>query len=134
LARTGWAEIWSGIYKAALLRGMGFSLIRYVHALVAAAALAVALSGCSGGLPAAVGSVSQVCQAAGPLLQAASASGNATVSGTAVQGAAYCTQLSSGVVPATTDANTPTWLPQVVSDVQTAAQVAGVVLPIIAAL
>lgn len=79
--------------------------------------------------------VERVCQAAQPMLNAASdQSLPAQVWQTAVYGSAYCNQLLGGTVPPTTDANTPSWLPQVVQGVQIAAEIARVALPAILSL
>lgn len=85
--------------------------------------------------PADLATVQQTCQAAGPLLDAAAApTMPATVSDTAIPAQAYCQQLAAapqGQVPATTDSNTPSWLPAVISGVQVAGEVAKVALPLL---
>lgn len=86
--------------------------------------------------PSAAQKVASTCVAAGPMLAVASSPGlPAAVSETASYGDAYCRQLvATGQLPPTTDSNTVSWLPTVISGVQTAAQLAGVILPIVAAL
>lgn len=100
-------------------------------------------AGCTGAQVAATGTqvvltadqlagVEQLCQAALPGLTAASAPGlPATVSQTATYAQAYCTQLLAGGPPATTTASTPTWLSSVISATKVAAQIAGIVLPLL---
>lgn len=85
-------------------------------------------------LPAAdVQKLQQTCVAAQPLLAAATApTAPASVSGIATYGAAYCQQLTAGAVPATTTPTTPSWLSGVLNAVQLAAQVAGMVMPLVA--
>ena len=79
--------------------------------------------------------VERLCQAAQPMLNAASDQGlPPQVWQTAVYGSAYCNQLLGGTVPPTTDANTPSWLPQVIQGVQIAAEIAKVALPAILSL
>ena len=74
----------------------------------------------------------QTCQIAGPALAvAAQPTMPAQVSETALPAAAYCQQLNAGILPATTDSNTPTWLPKVIRGVQIAAEVARVALPLL---
>lgn len=82
--------------------------------------------------PAQLAKVQQTCQVAQPMLVvAADPSLPANVAQTAAYGAAYCQQLLAGTVPATTDANTPAWLPKVIEGVQIAAAVAKVALPLV---
>lgn len=85
-----------------------------------------------------IATLQKQCSAAGAMLNAGAASSNAIVNTTAVDGAAYCNQLAvsapAGQVPATTNSNTASWLPTVIAGVQTAAQLAGVILPVVAAL
>ena len=82
--------------------------------------------------PAQLTTLKQTCALAGPTLSAAASSTMpATVNETAAPAAAYCQQLNGGVVPPTTDSNTPTWLPQVIAGVQVAATVAKIALPLI---
>jgi hypothetical protein len=76
--------------------------------------------------------VQRVCQVAKPMLDlAADPSLPPSVTEAAIPAQAYCAQLLAGVVPPTTDSNTPHWLPQVVEGVQIAAQIAKVALPIV---
>lgn len=111
-----------------------------------AAASLLSLASCSGGnlapvaasltpavlSPGQLAQVQTLCQAAQPALNiAASPSMPAQLKETAVYPQAYCSQLLAGTVPPTTDANTPSWLPQVINATKIAAQVAGVVLPLI---
>lgn len=119
---------------------------KYVSSVALCAAFAAILAGCNGGNLAPVAAsltpavlppdqlavVQQMCQAAQPMLAVASAPNiPAEVHDTAIYGAAYCGQLLAGTVPPTTDANTPSWLPQVIEATKVAAQVAGIVLPLI---
>ena len=72
------------------------------------------------------------CQAAQPALIAATGmSAPAAVSGTAAYPQAFCTQLLAGTIPSTTNSGTPAWLAKTLSDMQIAAQIAGVALPAI---
>lgn len=96
----------------------------------AGAILALLLGGCAQ-TSTAVETVQQLCAAATPMLTAGAASSNATVSGTAVYGTAFCSVVNAGGTPATTDANSPAWLQSVITGVQVAAQIGGVVLPLI---
>lgn len=73
----------------------------------------------------------QQCSNNGAALALAAASTNAQVSQTATYMNSFCQQLNSGVVPATTDANTSTWMTTGLATLQVAAQVAGVVLPLL---
>lgn len=88
--------------------------------------------------PADLAKVKAGCTTAAPLLNAAVEPGvSAPVSDTALDAQAYCSQLAAapaGQVPATTDSNTSSWVPAVVTAVEAAAQIAGEVLPLIAAL
>jgi hypothetical protein len=82
--------------------------------------------------PAQLASIEELCQASLPGLTAAvSPSLPASVTQTATYAQAYCQEMVAGGVPATTDANTPTWLPKVIAAVKVAAQIAGVVLPLL---
>lgn len=82
-----------------------------------------------------VASLKSTCQAASPGLAVATASTMpAAVSATAIDAKAFCDQLMTappGQVPATTNGNTLNWLPGVLSAVETAAKVAGVVVPLL---
>lgn len=115
--------------------------------LVAAVALLAGLAGCSslttnptiaGGvagtiLPAStVSALQQTCQAAQPGLVAATGTNMpATISGGAVYFETFCAQLLAGTVPATADANSPSWLTTGLAALKVAAQVAGIVLPLL---
>jgi hypothetical protein len=82
--------------------------------------------------PSTVSEIDGVCQAATPLLNAASAVPNQTVAQTATYPQAYCAQLlGSSSTPTTTTATTPTWLTGAISATETAAQIAGIVLPLL---
>jgi len=79
-----------------------------------------------------VATLARTCQAAAPALSIAAApSMPAEVRETAVYPLAYCSELSKGLLPATTDGNTPSWLPGTLSALSTAAKIAGVVLPLL---
>lgn len=75
------------------------------------------------------------CASAAPLLAVATAPGlPASIGDTAGYADAYCRQLAAlpaGQAPPTTDAGTPTWLPGVIAATRAAAQIAGVVLPLL---
>lgn len=88
-------------------------------------------SGTTTGAPAAP-SLPQLCVAATPLLAAGTASSNATVSGTAVYGSAFCNLINAGQTPATQNSNSQAWLNTVIQGTETAAQLAGVILPLLA--
>lgn len=76
-----------------------------------------------------VAQLKAVCQASQPLLAAATApAAPAPVAQTAVYPAAFCQQLASPTPPAAAKSSLA-WLPAVLSGVQTAAQIAGYVLP-----
>lgn len=98
--------------------------------LILAAGALLALSGCSQ-MSTATSTVQQLCASATPMLNAATASTNATVSGTATYGSAFCAVVNAGGTPATADANSPVWLQDVITGTQIAAQVGGVVLPLL---
>ena len=98
--------------------------------LAAGAILALLLGGCAQ-MSVATNTVQQLCASATPLLNAATASTNAVVSGTATYGSAFCAVVNAGGTPATADANSPAWLQGVITGVQVAAQVGGVVLPLL---
>lgn len=82
--------------------------------------------------PQQVAQLAVTCQKAQAGLALATQVSNPKVSQTAAYPAAYCQQLlASGQLPPTTNAQTPSWLPQVLQDAQLAAQLAGVVLPLL---
>ena len=82
--------------------------------------------------PEQIATMQTMCQAAKPALDiAALPSMPAQVKETAVFPQAYCGQLLAGAVPATTDGHTTEWLPEVINATKVAAQIAGVVLPLI---
>lgn len=74
----------------------------------------------------------QTCQAGAPLLAATTGS---NIPASISQGAAYfqtfCQTLLAGTVPPTADANSPSWLTTGLSALKVAAQVAGIVLPLL---
>lgn len=79
-----------------------------------------------------VAGLADTCMKASPALSIAASPGMpAQVRETAVYPQAYCAELSKGTLPATTDANTPSWLPGTLAALKVAAQVAGVVLPLL---
>lgn len=70
-----------------------------------------------------------ICMNSGPLLSAAAHPGNAKiVVETAIDAAAYCGQLTAGVVPPTTDTNTKSWLTKVTAALPGLLQVAGALI------
>lgn len=76
--------------------------------------------------------VQRACQLVGPALDvAAAANMPAQVRETAVYPKAYCDQLLAGMVPATTDANTPAWLDRTITILGIAAKAAGIILPLV---
>lgn len=106
--------------------------------------IALGLAGCASGVstavvatsavltPAQQAQVQAICTAAAPLLAVATGSSvPAAISGTATYAASYCNGVSSTSVPATTTSGTPAWLSSVLSATETAAKVAGVVLPLL---
>lgn len=99
----------------------------------AGAILSLLLGGCSA-LSTASNTTQQLCAAGGTMLNEASASSNAKVSGTAVYGAAFCNTVNAGGTPATSDSNSPAWLQSVITGTQVAAQIGGVVLPLVLGL
>lgn len=101
--------------------------------LILVAGAVLALSGCSQ-MSTATSTVQQLCAAATPMLNAAAVSTNTTVSSTAVYGTAFCSVVNAGGTPSTADANSPAWLESVISGVQVAAQVGGIVLPLVTGL
>jgi hypothetical protein len=118
--------------------------IRTITRLAAVAVVAAGLAACAGAseriatVTASVLPEDQlarlvaVCHAAEPALAlAAGPAMPARVQEIAVYPQAYCGQLLAGAVPVTTDANTPSWLSTVLAGVRVAAQVAGVVLPLV---
>jgi hypothetical protein len=77
----------------------------------------------------------QVCAAVQPDLAAATAAGAPKqVSAVAVYPQAFCAQLAAGGTPATANSGSPVWLGKTLGLLQTAAQLAGLALPLIAAL
>lgn len=98
--------------------------------IAAGAILALLLGGCSA-VSTATNATQQLCASATPLLNAATASSNTKVSGTAVYGSAFCSVVNAGGTPATSDANSPAWLQNVITGTQVAAEVGGVVLPLL---
>lgn len=72
------------------------------------------------------------CRGALPALAIAAAPGMpAPLRETAVYPQAYCAELLQGRLPPTTDANTPSWLPDTLSMLAIAAKAAGVILPLL---
>lgn len=135
--------------RAAFVRSMS-----WIVALFASAALLLGLSACQAPTkkdiasaavttaatitpavlpPAQVERIASTCRSAQPALAVAAAPGMpAQLRNTAVYPAAYCDQLlASGQLPPTTDANTPSWLPTVLTATQVAAAAAKVALPLI---
>lgn len=93
---------------------------------VAGAASAALLS------PADIAKLQQLCAANTAITAlAANPALPATVTQTAVYPADYCAKLAAGTMPPTTDSNTPSWLPGVLSAAKVTAQIAGVVVPLI---
>lgn len=83
--------------------------------------------------PSTVAGLQNICRTASPILSATTSPAvPKTVSDIAAFPASYCQQMSGGIVPPTTDANTSKWLTGVLNTVQVAAQVAQVALPLIA--
>lgn len=81
--------------------------------------------------PTALTQLSAQCTNNGAALASASASTNAQLSQTATYMNSFCQQLNSGVVPATANANTSQWMTTGLTTLEVAAQVAGVVLPLL---
>lgn len=128
-------------------------MIRFSHVLMVSALLGffgMALVGCgatgqavattagaaSTALPPEIlANIRKTCAASDPALALATAPGMpAQISGTAIDLKAYCDQLAAlpaGQAPGTTDANTPQWVGQVLGMLKVAAQVAGIVLPLV---
>lgn len=76
--------------------------------------------------------IQRACQLAGSALDvAAAANMPAQVRETAVYPKAYCDQLLAGMVPATTDANTPAWFDKTITILGIAAKAAGIILPLV---
>lgn len=72
------------------------------------------------------------CQQGAPLLAVATSSiAPKMVADTASYAASYCQQLSTGVVPVTTDANTTSWFDKVLTTTAVLAKVAMFVLPLL---
>lgn len=110
-------------------------LIAALNAVLILALCATALVGCAAQQQAQIpAQLQQGCAAAAPFLNAATSPAvPASVSQVAVYGAAFCNQINAGTLPVTANANSAPWLGQVLQGAQTAAQIAGVVLPLIAA-
>lgn len=74
----------------------------------------------------------RTCQLVGPALEiAVAANMPAEVRETAVYPKGYCDQLLAGMVPATTDANTPAWFDKTITILGIAAKAAGIILPLV---
>lgn len=118
---------------------------------LAALALILSLAGCQGGAqqtgidisqdvgagvvrnisPADMASLTATCNANAPALAMATAPGApAPVSGTAVYPAAFCKQILTGAT-GNVNSNSLSWLPGVLSVLQTAGTIAGYVLPVV---
>jgi hypothetical protein len=88
--------------------------------------------------PAQVAGIASVCQASAPLITAAGSAGlPASITQADSYLAAYCAGVSgtgsTATLPATTASTTPSWLSALITGIEDAGKVVGVVLPLVAA-
>lgn len=112
---------------------VALNLIVAAGLLAACAANTAGTTVASSVSPAVLAGLQATCAKAAPLIAIGSApSAPSQVSGITTYAQAFCSQLASGVTPATADANSQSWLNGVLNAAQIAAQVAGIAMPLIA--